>query len=109
MSKKIKKAILSLSDKSEIKLILNTLKKYRVNVISSGGTSKEIKKLENINVLIISVDSDVCFYPEEQVEFENLLKENGIKTSVKVINSTKGHDCFLLEPELFENEFQNFI
>ena len=71
--------------------------------------TKEIKKLENINVLIISVDSDVCFYPEEQVEFENLLKENGIKTSVKVINSTKGHDCFLLEPELFENEFQNFI
>ena len=45
MSKKIKKAIISLSDKSEIKLILNILKKYRVNIISSGGTSKEIKKL----------------------------------------------------------------
>ena len=45
MSKKIKKAIISLSDKSEIKLILNTLKKYKVNVISSGGTSKLIKKL----------------------------------------------------------------
>ncbi len=45
MSKKIKKAIISLSDKSEIKLILKILKKYRVNVISSGGTSKEIRKL----------------------------------------------------------------
>jgi phosphoribosylaminoimidazolecarboxamide formyltransferase/IMP cyclohydrolase len=45
MSKKIKNAIISISDKSEIKLILNILKKYRVNVISSGGTSKEIKKL----------------------------------------------------------------
>ena len=45
MSKKIKNAIISISDKSEIKLILNTLKKYKVNVISSGGTSKEIKKL----------------------------------------------------------------
>ena len=45
MSNKIKKAIISLSDKSEIKLVLNTLKKYKVNVISSGGTSKEIKKL----------------------------------------------------------------
>ncbi len=45
MSNKIKKAIISLSDKSEIKLILNTLKKYKVNIISSGGTSKEIKKL----------------------------------------------------------------
>ncbi len=45
MSKKIEKAIISLSDKSEIKLILNTLKKYKVDLISSGGTSKEIKKL----------------------------------------------------------------
>ena len=45
MSNKIKKAIISISDKSEIKLILNTLKKYKVNIISSGGTSKEIKKL----------------------------------------------------------------
>ncbi len=45
MSKKIKRAIISLSDKSQIKLILKILKKYRVNVISSGGTSKQIKKL----------------------------------------------------------------
>ena len=45
MSYKIKKAVISLSDKSEIKLVLNTLKKFKVNVISSGGTSKEIKKL----------------------------------------------------------------
>ena len=45
MSKKIKKAIISLSDKSEIRLILKTLKKYKINVISSGGTSKEIRKL----------------------------------------------------------------
>ena len=45
MNYKIKKAIISLSDKSEIKLVLNSLKKYKVNIISSGGTSKEIKKL----------------------------------------------------------------
>ncbi len=45
MSNKIKKAIISISDKSEIKLILNTLKKYKVNIISSGGTSEEINKL----------------------------------------------------------------
>ena len=45
MNKKIKNAIISLSDKSEIKLILQILKKYNINIISSGGTSKEIKKL----------------------------------------------------------------
>ncbi len=45
MNKKIKTAIISLSDKSEIKLILKILKKYNVKIISSGGTSKKIKKL----------------------------------------------------------------
>ncbi len=45
MNKKIKKAIVSLSDKSDIKLILKVLKKYNIKIISSGGTSKEIKKL----------------------------------------------------------------
>ena len=45
MSNKIKKAIISLSDKSDIKFVLNTLKKYKVHLISSGGTSKEIKNL----------------------------------------------------------------
>jgi len=45
MSIKIRKAIISLSDKSDLKFVLNALKKYKVNVISSGGTSKEIKKL----------------------------------------------------------------
>ncbi len=45
MSNKIKKAIISISDKSEIKLVLNILKKYKVNILSSGGTSKEINKL----------------------------------------------------------------
>ena len=45
MSYKIKRAIISLSDKSKIKLLLNTLKKFKVDVLSSGGTSKEIKKL----------------------------------------------------------------
>ena len=45
MNKKIKKAIISLSDKSDIKLILSALEKYKINIISSGGTSKKIKKL----------------------------------------------------------------
>ena len=45
MKNKIKKAIISLSDKSELKLVLKTLKKYNIKIISSGGTSKEIKRL----------------------------------------------------------------
>ena len=42
---KIKKALLSLSDKSDLKKILYNLNKYKIELISSGGTYKEIKKL----------------------------------------------------------------
>ncbi len=44
--KKIKKALISVSDKENLKNILKTLTKYKVELISSGGTYKEIKKLK---------------------------------------------------------------
>ena len=50
MSTKIKNALISLSDKQELEKLLKILRKFDVNIISSGGTFKEIKKLD-INVL----------------------------------------------------------
>jgi len=44
--KKIKTALISLSDKSNLKPLLQTLKKNNVKLISSGGTFKEIKRLK---------------------------------------------------------------
>ncbi len=43
--KKIKRALISVSDKKKLKPLLNSLKKYKIEIISSGGTYKEIKKL----------------------------------------------------------------
>ena len=43
---KIKKALISLSDKKNLKDILKVLTKYKIELISSGGTYKEIKKLK---------------------------------------------------------------
>ena len=45
MSQKIKNALISLSDKSKIERVLKVLQKYKINIISSGGTCGEIKKL----------------------------------------------------------------
>ena len=42
---KIKSALISVSDKSELKTILKVLKKFNINIISSGGTYKKIKSL----------------------------------------------------------------
>ncbi len=45
MLKKIEKAIISVHDKSNIEIILKVLKKYEIQILSSGGTYKEIIKL----------------------------------------------------------------
>jgi phosphoribosylaminoimidazolecarboxamide formyltransferase/IMP cyclohydrolase len=44
--KKIKTALISVSDKKNLKPLLNSLKKNNIKIISSGGTYKEIKKLK---------------------------------------------------------------
>ena len=44
--KKIKTALISVSDKKNLKQLLNSLKKNNIKIISSGGTYKEIKKLK---------------------------------------------------------------
>ena len=43
---KIRKALISLSDKQNLKPLLQCLKKNKIEIISSGGTFKEIKKLK---------------------------------------------------------------
>jgi len=44
--KKIKRAIISVADKSNLKVILPTLKKFKIEIISSGGTFKKIKGMK---------------------------------------------------------------
>ena len=44
--KKIKKALISVSDKKNLKKLLKILAKNKIEIISSGGTYKEIKKLK---------------------------------------------------------------
>ena len=42
---KINNALISVSDKSNLEKILRILKRYKINIISSGGTFGYIKKL----------------------------------------------------------------
>ena len=45
MKQKIKTALISVSDKTDLSIVLETLNKYKVKIISSGGTYKSIKQL----------------------------------------------------------------
>lgn len=51
--------------------------------------------------MIFSIDSDVCFYPSEQEEMVRELTAAGVTARRVTVHSEKGHDSFLVEPELF--------
>jgi homoserine O-acetyltransferase len=51
--------------------------------------------------MVFSIDSDVCFYPQEQRTLAAALKSAGVAHRHITVHSDKGHDSFLLEPELF--------
>lgn len=51
--------------------------------------------------LVFSIDSDFCFYPEEQAELVKHLEDAHVDTMHITVHSMKGHDSFLLEPELY--------
>ena len=46
MNRKINTALISVSDKKNLKPLLNILKKNKIKIISSGGTYKEIVRLK---------------------------------------------------------------
>jgi phosphoribosylaminoimidazolecarboxamide formyltransferase/IMP cyclohydrolase len=45
MKQRIKTALISVSDKTDLSVVLKTLNKYKVKIISSGGTYRSIKQL----------------------------------------------------------------
>ncbi len=51
--------------------------------------------------LVFSIDSDFCFYPEEQADIVAGLEAAGVEAMHITVHSDKGHDSFLLEPALY--------
>lgn len=64
---------------------------------------------EHQKYLVFSIDSDVCFYPDEQEYLLKQLKDNGIKAEYVSITSDKGHDSFLLEPTLYAEPIRKML
>ncbi|NMC61713.1 MAG: homoserine O-acetyltransferase [SAR324 cluster bacterium] len=58
-------------------------------------------RCRNQHFMIFSIDSDVCFYPQEQKELVLNLRKAKVPWRHITVHSLKGHDSFLLEPELF--------
>ncbi|MEM9283908.1 MAG: homoserine O-acetyltransferase [Verrucomicrobiota bacterium] len=56
--------------------------------------------------LVFSIDEDYCFYPEEQADLVRCLKKAEVDHIYLTVHSDKGHDSFLLEPDLYTPHIQ---
>jgi len=66
-------------------------------------------KCRNHKFFVFSIDSDVCFYPEEQAGVMSYLKGAGADATRITVHTDKGHDSFLLEPELYRPYIRAFL
>jgi homoserine O-acetyltransferase/O-succinyltransferase len=76
----------------------------RFDLLAESGTASMgelFTRCREQTYLIFSIDSDVCFYPEWQEEMASVLKGADVNNMRITVHSEKGHDSFLLEPELF--------
>ena len=60
-----------------------------------------LRRCRDQRFMVFSIDSDVCFYPDEQEELAAALKGAGVPVRRITVHSDRGHDAFLVEPELF--------
>lgn len=56
--------------------------------------------------MVFTIDSDVCFYPDEQERMVKQLNAAEVPVLWHTVHSDKGHDAFLLEPDKFRPGLQ---
>tara|TARA_B100001057_G_scaffold179937_1_gene180638 strand:+ start:2926 stop:4461 length:1536 start_codon:yes stop_codon:yes gene_type:complete len=95
--KKINRALISVSDKKKLKPLLKYLKKFKIEIISSGGTYKEIKKLK-------FSCTEVSDYTDSAEILGGRVKTLHPKIHAGILNkrNSKSH-----QKELINNNFKN--
>ena len=78
----------------------------RYNAVEEANADSPRDLLEKASAagqrwLVFSIDSDFCFYPEEQADLTMHLERADIEVTQITVHSDKGHDSFLLEPHLY--------
>jgi len=111
---KIKTALISVSDKKNLKPLLNVLKKNKIKIISSGGTYKEIKKLK-FNCIEVSKFTNSPEILEGRVKtlhpkiYAGILNKRDSKLHLKDlrVNNFENIDLVIVNFYPFENTLKN--
>tara|TARA_Y100000817_G_C16408776_1_gene346551 strand:- start:73 stop:531 length:459 start_codon:yes stop_codon:yes gene_type:complete len=75
-----------------------------------GKSTQDVFSKFNVEkALIMSVNSDILFPPQQQKEIAECLSQSGSKVEYKELNSIQGHDSFLVDIDTFGFEIQKFM
>jgi homoserine O-acetyltransferase len=75
----------------------------------AGSWAELFARCRHQRYLQFTIDSDMCFAPEEQLRLELALEEAGIDNARITVHSLKGHDSFLIEPHLYGPQLKFFL
>jgi homoserine O-acetyltransferase len=82
--------------------ILDVWQKFDIlKQVGSDSHADTFARCKHQKYLVFSISSDVCFYPDQQRQLVSQLQDAGVNTMYITVHSEKGHDSFLLEPELY--------
>jgi homoserine O-acetyltransferase len=81
--------------------ILMALQDFNLAQDYGNGNLLDAFKGIDSKIQIFSINTDYCCYPEEQVALKKAFEQNGTKVDFRIVDSEKGHDSFLLEPEKY--------
>jgi len=76
----------------------------RFDIVREGVAEDVVSLFERCRAqkyLVFTIDTDVCYWPEEQAHLVSVLKKAGLEPTWITVHSDKGHDSFLLEPHLY--------
>ncbi len=91
--------------------IINMWTGFDLEALSGRSMDETFRRYAEHGVpfMLFSISTDCCFTPRGISAFYRKLCKNGVQAQYKCIRSQKGHDSFLLEPELYEEELKKYL
>ena len=92
--------------------IVNMWASFQLSKVSGGLSEDEVfagYAAHKIPFLLYSINTDCCYTPRAVSNFYRRLVKNGVSAQYHCIHSVKGHDSFLLEPELYEEGIRSAL
>ena len=123
--KKIKRAIISVSDKSNLKVVLPSLKKFNIEIISSGGSFKKIKSMKyncieisnytgfnemlngRVKTLHPKIHGAILAKKDSKIHKSDIKKNSIGLIDLVVVNFYPFQDLLTIEPPLYQSPENN--